>query len=92
MLERHAMRRFVALAALAASACNGLSQSVECQRYLACVEVVMAGASAQYQGSYGERGTCWSTDQRSADQCTAACVQGRQTLGVGLGAGKAECQ
>ncbi|MBK7861885.1 MAG: hypothetical protein IPJ65_25370 [Archangiaceae bacterium] len=85
------MRRLFFVALLSLAACNGISQSPQCAAYLACTEAVMAGSSANYP-SYAEAGACWSTDQKSADLCTAACVQGRQYLAFGAGAGKAECQ
>lgn len=83
--------RLTSLALLLLCACNGLSQSPECAQYLRCVEAVSQGSSANF-ASYAEAGSCWSTDQRSADNCTAACAQGRQLLGSGAGAGKPECR
>ena len=69
------MRR-LALLALVAAACNGISQSPECRRYLGCVDALNPGGSASYSSSYGEHGTCWSTDQASADLCSKACADG----------------
>ena len=86
------MRRLAALAFFVLCACNGIPQSEECAQYLTCVDAIMPGASSSFVGSYGENGTCWSTDRRSADNCTAACVQGRQLLASGLGRGQAACQ
>jgi hypothetical protein len=85
------MPRLAGLALVILCACNGIEQSPECKQYLACTEAVMPGSSANY-ASYADNGSCWSTDQRSADQCNAACVQGRQFLALGAGAGKPECQ
>jgi hypothetical protein len=85
------MRRLVLLGVVFLAACNGIGQSAECEQYLACVDAVNPGASANF-ASYSQTGSCWSTDQRSADQCTAACVQGRNILRAGVGAGTAECQ
>jgi hypothetical protein len=86
------MRRVLVALGFLAAACNGLSQSPECASYLACVEAVTPGGSLAYQSSYGQTGTCWSTDQRAADACSATCTQGRQFLGLDAGAGKAACQ
>jgi hypothetical protein len=86
------MRRLVLLALLALGACNHIPQSPECAQYLACTEAITPGSSTQYVGSYGERGTCWSTDGKAARACTATCLQGRQTLAAGPGAGRPECQ
>ena len=85
------MRLFGFALLLLLCACNSLSQSPECAQYLACVEALSPGSSANF-GSYAQNGSCWSTDQRSADNCTAACVQGRQILGSGMGAGTPECR
>lgn len=82
--------RLFGLALLLLCACNAVSQSPECAQYLACIEAVRQGASVNF-ASYAEGGSCWSTDQRSADNCTEACVQGRQLLGTQAGAGKPEC-
>ena len=82
--------RWLPLVALL-GACNHLNQSDECKQYLACQEAITPGSSVNF-ASYGETGSCWSTDLRSAEACTAACVQGRQTLAAGAGQGKAECQ
>jgi hypothetical protein len=86
------MRRLALLALALLGACNGIDQSPECAQYMACVEAISPGGSVAYESSYGERGTCWSTDGNSARRCTAACVQGRATLGATTGQGKAECQ
>lgn len=85
------MRRFLFVALLSLAACNGIEQSSQCAAYLACAEAVTPGSSANYP-SYAEGGSCWATDQRSADLCSAACVQAKQYLAFGAGAGKAECR
>jgi len=77
--------------ALALCGCNGITQSPECARYLACVDAVMDGGSASYP-SYAPNGSCWSTSQGDAEQCTAACSQGLHLLSLGAGQGKAACQ
>jgi hypothetical protein len=73
------------------SGCNGISQSPECARYLACVDAVMDGGSASFP-SYAQNGSCWSTSQGDAESCTMACSQGLHFLSLGAGRGKAECQ
>jgi len=83
--------RWLVLAAFSCG-CSGLVQSDACRSYLACTEAVTPGSAAGYESSYGERGACWSTDVKSADQCTLACLQGRQLLAAGAGQGKVECE
>jgi hypothetical protein len=86
------MLRLVLLSSFVVCSCNSSRQSAECRRYLECTEAALPMSSGQYLSSYGEGGTCWSTDLASADQCTAACVQGLELLSVGAGTGVPECQ
>ena len=77
---------------LITAACNGLTQSPQCQKFMACSQAIDAMRAAGYQSSYGPSGTCWSTDQRSADDCTKVCEQATQILAATSGRDKAECQ
>ena len=87
------MKRFIvgAVAALALSACGGGGQSETCKKYLACTEAVSAGSSASLKSSYGEGGTCWTTNQASADACTTACQSALDTLKA-ANPNQAECK
>jgi hypothetical protein len=69
-----------------------IEPSAECQKYLACLEGISVGSSASVIGSYGEKGTCWSIDQRAADSCTAACKQGLSTKQAGMGKDVPACK
>ena len=77
MLRITVMRVLVFVTLGSLISCGGVIEpSADCQKYLACLEGISAGTSASLVGSYGEKGTCWSVDQRAADDCTAACKQG----------------
>jgi hypothetical protein len=62
-----------ALAVLLLCGCGLGTQALECKKYLACLDVVMPGASASIVSSYGPTGNCWSTNQVAADGCISAC-------------------
>ena len=68
---------FASLGLMGLAAC-GPVQSQECADYLACQEAVDTEAgtdvATSLADSYGDGGTCWSTNAEAATACTDACV------------------
>jgi hypothetical protein len=62
----------VVVIALGLAGCSGGGgQTMECTRYLACVQAV-GGSAASLDSTYGPNGTCWE-DTAEADKCTVKC-------------------
>jgi hypothetical protein len=51
------------------------SQAPDCKKYFECAEALSPGSSAYLDPTYGETGTCWTTNAAAADACALACKQ-----------------
>ena len=84
------VRLALLLAALAA--CGRIAQSPECQKYLECSTAVDPTTTRQVNGQYGHLGTCWGTNQATADTCTMVCARELENLRADGGTVFAACQ
>ena len=75
-------------------ACGRLMQTPECKQYVACTEAVDATTYRVANGMYGPNGTCWASNQQTADTCTMVCARETAALAAMADAGmdKVECQ
>lgn len=86
------MRARLLVLAVLAAACGRLMQSEECKKYIACAEAVDPTVARSVNGLYGPGGTCWATNQATADACSMVCTRDREALFADPDAGmKPEC-
>jgi hypothetical protein len=50
-------------------------QSAECDRYENCVIALTPWLTRNVHGQYGREGTCWASNQATADACTQVCIE-----------------
>lgn len=78
-------------AALLFSACGGIPQPEECEKYLACSEAVQPMSTRSTRQTYGPGGTCW-VNASDAESCREVCELATQALKMGAGRSTPECQ
>jgi hypothetical protein len=83
--------RWLALAA-ALLACGRIAQSPVCQQYLDCAVAIDPTRSRVLNGEYGHLGTCWATNQSTADTCTFVCARELENLRADGGTLFTACQ
>jgi hypothetical protein len=59
---------------------GGVDAHRACDLYLDCLAVVTPTELPNAQQGFGHDGTCWQGDEKSAQQCLAACQTGLETL------------
>jgi hypothetical protein len=72
--------------------CGHLAQSDECKQYVACTEAIDPTTWHAANGLYGPNGTCWNTNQATADACTTVCAELTDELYNDGGMDTPECQ
>ena len=84
------LRLFLLAAALLA--CGRIAQSPVCATYLECAIAIDPSTTRQVNGQYGHLGTCWATNQATADACTVQCATELERLRADGGMDVAQCQ
>ncbi|MBK7861884.1 MAG: hypothetical protein IPJ65_25365 [Archangiaceae bacterium] len=73
------MRRALLFLALL-TACAKHPQTPECAAYISCTEAIDPTTYRSANGLYGPNGTCWVTNDQTADTCTTVCTRERENL------------
>jgi hypothetical protein len=55
-------------------------QAPECKQYIDCANALNAGSGDNLKPRYGEQGTCWTSSDADAQNCTNACKSALTTV------------